>query len=254
MEFFEGLTSIVDAFADAWGQANQNIASFLADKFGMIGGTEKIPLSFSSEVNGAAILEISYTLLFERHFPFAVHGQIGLAVNITAFEAIELCLFGSGIAGDDRLSFEIFDDEAEDIFCIINGIPTHGFDHKGESILCFLQHGNSLMDFTDVGWMSNFPERQLLLGIGHDVIPVAPEVLDLFFERLGEMDQEAQPSIGVSFWSSGFIKAVFGSRGLEVILPHLRQDRTGVHDKMFPGNNLFSQKHLDQLYANGLQS
>jgi hypothetical protein len=55
MKLFEGWGSVVDLFADARGQTDQSIASFLGNEFGVSGGTEKIVLSLFSEMNGAAI-------------------------------------------------------------------------------------------------------------------------------------------------------------------------------------------------------
>jgi len=177
-------------------------------------------LPFSSEVNGTGILEVSYLCLFDCHFSFAVHREIGLAINVISFEDIGGGLIVSGILRDDWLSFEIVDDEAEDIFCVINSISAYGVDHQGEALFCFLEHGDGLMDFADVGRVGYFPKGELLFSIGDDMISVAPEVPDLFLEGVREMDQDAQSSIGVSFWPFSFIEAL-GDRAFEVVLPHL---------------------------------
>ena len=247
LEGFEGLTSIVDMLADAGGQTEQDIASFLGDELGMSGWTEEMSLPFFTKVNWAAILEISDSFLFESHFSFAEHREISLAVNSIAFEGVRGCLIGSGIAGDDRLSGEIFDDKPQDIFCIIDGISTHGFDHHREIPPRFLEHGDNWVDFAYIGWMSDFPEGEFLFGIGHDMISVAPEVLDLFLERLSKMGQEAQSSIGVTFRSLGFIEAVAGKGGFEIVLSHLRRDGAGVYNEVFSRDDSFLQKSLYQL-------
>lgn len=190
-KFFKSFASIVDLFADAWGQTDRNIASFLGDKFGMSGGAKKIALPLLAEMNGAAIHEVSDPRPLMGGFSFPIHREIGLAVDIISFKGIRGCGFASGVARDDGLGFEIFDNETEDVFRIIDGVSAHGFDGEGESFFCFLEHGDRLMDFTDIGGMSNLPERDLLLSIGHNVISIAPEVADLSFERLGEMDQDS---------------------------------------------------------------
>jgi hypothetical protein len=219
----------------------------------MGGRTEEMTLSFSSEVNGATVLEVSDSGLFECHLSLSVHREIGLAVNVISFDGMRELLFASGITRDDRLSLEIFDDETEDIFCVIEGITTHGFDHEREGFLCFLEHRDCLMDFADIGWMGDFPKRKFFLSISHDVISVAPEVSDFFLERRGKVDQDSQSNIGVSFGYLSFIEAV-GDRGFKVILPYLSQNGTGVHDEVFPGDDLFFQKCSHQLGADVLQS
>jgi len=254
MEGFEGLASIVDTLADTRGQTDQGITPLLGDELGMGSRAEEMALSFLSEVNGAAILEVGDSLLFELHLPLSVHREIGLAVNVIPFDAIGVWLLGSRIARDDGLGFEPFDDEAKDILCVIDGISTHGFDGERESLLRVLEHGDGLMDFTHISGVCSFPEGDFLFGIGDDVISVAPEIPDLLLEGLREMDQEAQSSIGVSFGSSSFIESVGGAGGFEVVLPHLRKDRTGVHNKVFPTDGLLFKGHLYEFYANVLQN
>jgi len=165
----------------------------------MGGRAKEMTLTFSSEVNGAAVLEVSDSGLFECNFPLSVNREIRLTVNVIPFDGLRELLFASGITRNDRLSFEIFEDETEDIFCVIKVISTHGFNHERESFLCFLEHRDCLMDFADIGGMGDFPERKFFLSIGHDVISVAPELSDLFLERVREVNQDSQSSIGISF-------------------------------------------------------
>lgn len=254
MEGFEGLASIVDMLADTRGQTDQDITPLLSEELGMGSRAEEMALSFLSEVNGAAILKVGDSFIFEAHFPLSRHREIGLAINVIPFEAIGVWLLGSRISGDDGLGFEPFDDEAKDILCIIDGISTHGFDGKRESLLRVLEHGDGLMDFAPISRVCGFPERDFLFGIGYDVISVAPEILNLFLEGLGKMDQETQSSIGISFGSLSFIESVGGAGGFEVVLSHLRHDRARVHDRVFPGDDFFFKGHLYQFDANVLKN
>lgn len=143
------------------------------------------------------------------------------------------------------MSFEILDDEAQDILRVIGGIATDGFYLEGECFFGFLEHGNGLMDFADVSRVSDLPQRELFLSIDEDVIAVAPEVSDFFFEGVREMDQDAQSSITVPFGPPGLIEAV-GHRGLEVVLSHLGHDGTGVQDQVGTADNLLVKQCLDQ--------
>ena len=144
---------------------------------------------------------------------------------------------------------EILDNEAEDLFGVIECIPTYNLDGKRESFFDDLEHGDGLMDFADIGRMGDFPDGQFFLGINDDVIAVAPEISDLFFGRGREISHHAQSGIGVSFEDSGFLKA-FGGGGFQVILPHFRQDGTGVHDQMLASNQSFFEKSFHQLNSN----
>ena len=56
--------------------------------------------------------------------------------------------------------------------------------------LVFVSMGIAGCTSTDVSGMGDFPERDFLLGIRYDMIAVAPEVTDLRFGRLREMDQD----------------------------------------------------------------
>lgn len=145
-------------------------------------------LPFFSEVNGTGILEVSHRCLFDCHFSFAVHREIGLAIKVISFEDIGGGLIVSGILRDDWLSFEIPYNEAEDIFCVINSISAHGVDNQREGLFCSLEHRDGLMDFADVGRVGYFPQGEFLFRIGDNMISVAPEVSDLFLEGVREMD------------------------------------------------------------------
>lgn len=253
MEFFEGPTSVVDLLSDAGGETNQDVTSFLGEELGMSCRAEKVSMLFCSEVDGARILEIGHPGLFGSHFPFAVHGEVCLAVEVIPFEGMGSHLLISGIVRYDCSGFEFFDDEAEDIFCVVEGIPTNGFDAEGEGLLGFVKHGNGLMDFAYIGGMGDFPKGEFLLCIGQDVIAVAPEATDLFFEWLREMNADAQPGIWVSLGASGFIEAP-GDRAFEVVFSYPCGDSAGVHDQVPCGDDPLLQKHSHQPDAHLLQN
>jgi hypothetical protein len=210
-------------------------------------------LSFSSEVNGTTVLEISHPRVLGTHPSLATHGKIGLTVKFVFFEGMGGCFFCPGVARDDRFSFEILDDETQDILRIIRGVPPDGFYLEGERFFGFLEHGDGLMDFTDVSRVSDLPQREFLLSIDQDVIPISPEVSDFFFEGVREMDQDAQSSIPVPFGPSGLIEAV-GDRGLEVVLSYLGHNGTGVQDEVLAPDNLLVQQCLDQPGMNALEN
>ena len=102
------------------------------------------------------------------------------------------------------------------------------------------------MNFTDIRWMGDFPEGDFLLGIGDNMIAVAPEVTDLCFQRLMEMNQDAQPGLLISSGFLSFIEAVSGDGGFEVIFSDLGQDRTRIQGQVFPKDDFFIKKSLDQ--------
>jgi len=52
--------------------------------------------------------------------------------------------------------FEIFHDETEDFFGVIERVAADGFHVQRECFFGFLEHGDGLMDFTDIGGMSDF--------------------------------------------------------------------------------------------------
>ena len=243
LKLFKSLTSIIDTFSDAWRETNQDITSFLGDKFGMSSRTNKVPLSFFSEMNGAAILEVSDSRSFSG-FSFAVHRKIGMAVDIISFQGIGGIGVAPEIARNNGLSSEMLDDETEGRFCIIEGISTHGFNHERKGVFDFLEQGDCLMEFTDVGRMSDFPEGKFFLSISDDMISVAPEVSDLFLETLRKMKKSAQPSIGIPFGSSSFIKAVADS-SFEIIFFDFCQDGARVHHKVFTGDDSLFEKTLN---------
>lgn len=66
------------------------------------------------------------------------------------------------------------------------------------------------------------------------------------------MGHESHSSIGISFGPSSFIEAV-GDRALEVILPDMSQDGTGIQYQVAAGYNLFFEKCSHQLGADVLQ-
>lgn len=238
MKLFESFGSIVDLFADARGQTDRNIASFLGDEFGVSGGTEQVVLSLFSIMNGTAIGKIGDARSAMGRFSFPVHREIGLAVDVLSFKGIRRrCGFTSGVTGDDSLGFEILNDETEDVFRVVDGISPHDFDGEREGFFCVSEHGDGLGDFAHIGRMSDFPNRDLLWGISHNVVSIAPEVANFFFEGLREMDLDSQSSIGISLWDSGFVETV-GDGGFEVILPDVCQDRTRIHDQVFSSNHL----------------
>ena len=88
MKLFERFGSVVDLFADARGQTDCNIASFLGDEFGVSGGTEEVVLPLFSEMNGAAIDKVSDTRSVMGSLSFPVHREIGLAVDVLSFKGI----------------------------------------------------------------------------------------------------------------------------------------------------------------------
>ena len=74
-----------------------------------------MPLFFVPKINGTRVLKVGNADLLDSHFPFSMHGQIGLAENAIAFKRIGSGFLSSGIAGDNGLGFKILDDESEDI-------------------------------------------------------------------------------------------------------------------------------------------
>ena len=143
---------------------------------------EEIPLFLFPVIDGAAILQVGDSSPFGRHLSLTIHRKIGLAVDLSSNKPIIDSSLGSGVARNDRFGLEILDDEAEDVFSVIDGISPNGFDDHGEAILYLLKHGDGLMHFASVSREGYFPEGEFLLGIDHDVISVAPEVAD---PRLG---------------------------------------------------------------------
>lgn len=89
----EGLASVIDLLANAWGQADQDVAPFLGEELRMVGRTQQITLPLSSEMNGTAILEVSHPRVLESHFSLAAHGKIGLTVNVVSVEGVGGCFF-----------------------------------------------------------------------------------------------------------------------------------------------------------------
>jgi len=219
VKLFESFGSVVDLFTDARGQTNCNITSFLGNEFGVSGGTEEIVVSLFSAMNGTAIRNVSDTRPVMGSFSFPVHREIGLAVDIFSLKGIRRrCGLASRVTRDDGLGFEIFDNEPADIFGVIDTISSHGFNEEGESFFCFSQHGDGLRNFTHIGRMSDFPNGDLLWGMGYNMISIAPEVANFFFEGLREMDLDSQSGIGISLWNSGLVETI-GDGGFEVILP-----------------------------------
>jgi len=171
MKLFESFGSVVDLFADARGQTDGDITSFLGDEFGVSGGAEEVALPLFSEMNGTAIHKVSDACSVMGSFSFPVHREIGLAVNGLSFKGIRSrCGFTSGVTRDNSSGFEVLNNETEDVFRVIDGVCSHGFDDEGESFFCFSEHGDGLRDFTNIGRMSDFPNRDFLWGIGHDVV------------------------------------------------------------------------------------
>lgn len=152
---------------------------------------------------------------------------------------------GSGIAWNNCLSFEIFDDEGENFFGIIIGIATGDFDKKIESLFGFLEHRDCRMHSTCVSGMGDLPESDFLLCISHNMVPLAPEVTHLGLGRLREMNQDTQPRIGNSFGYLSFVKAVFRNRNFEIVLPHLCRDGARVYEEMFSRDDFFIEKPPD---------
>ena len=96
-------------------------------------------LFFVSEMNGARVLKIGNASLFDGHLPFAAHREIGLTEHAIAFQRIGGRFFSSGIARDNGLGFEIVNDEAEDVLCVIDTISAHRADGHREALFCFSQ-------------------------------------------------------------------------------------------------------------------
>jgi hypothetical protein len=253
MKLFESFGSVVDLFADARGQTNRNVASFLGEEFGMSGGADKISLPLLAEMNGTAVLEVSDSRPGMGSFTFPVHREICLAVDVLSFKGIRRrCGLASGVTRDDSSSFEVLNDETEDVFRVVGGVSPHDFDDEREGFFCVSEHGDGLGDFTHIGRMSDFPNRDFLWGVSHNVVSIAPEVANFFFEGLREMDLDSQPRIGISLWDSGFIETV-GDGGFEIILPDVCQDGTRIHDQVFSSNHLFQQQGLNELDADVLE-
>ena len=119
-------------------------------------------------------------------------------------------------------------------------------DRKGEGFFGFLEHGDCGMDFTDISGMSDFPQRKFFFCFSQNMVAIAPEIADLCFGRVREMDEDAEAGIRISFWNEGVIEAVFRKRGFQVVLSDFDYDGTGIHDEMFSGNDFFIEGLLDQ--------
>ena len=64
------------------------------------------------------------------------------------------------------------------------------------------------MDLADIGRMSGFPKRKLLLCIGNDVVTIAPEVANHFLIGMQKMDQHTHACIGIPFGEVGLFETL----------------------------------------------
>lgn len=156
--------------------AEQVVAAFLPEEFGMGNGTNQKAL-----LHGAVVMDRAGVLLIGDagapggHFAATKHLQFGGTDHDRALD-FELGIGAvSGMSGHDGLSVQMIDDKSEKGLAVITGISADRLDRQREDGQQRFQQGDRQRAVFPMGWLGSLPERQLGFGIDDDVIAVAPE-------------------------------------------------------------------------------
>jgi len=216
----------------------------LLEELGMSGGTEKIlPLVLLSPIERATVLQINPVLVL--HPPFAMHLEIGRTEHSVFFNLERVFLTAARIKRNDRPGLHLRDYMLENVLGIVVSVPNNMRHRKLKLRRHLFEQGDSDFLFVVICRMSHLVNWKLSLGIINHVIAIAPEELDFTFERLGIVDFNTKPSVGITFKPPGFIEAIFDS-GFEIILPHVGLNRRRIQCNDMTGDDFFIPQRTDK--------